>query len=84
MVREKIQEFNPSYFECSEMYRFRLDKKIGYIGHEVTKDICVVTNLGTKNIITMYPIQLSNEFDNEGFTINEELTKKRQRWINQG
>lgn len=76
-VRDKIETMNSNHFEVSDMYRFRLDTPIGYKGDEITSDLCVVTMIGTKDIVTMYPVQLSSEFDNEGFASNKTMALKR-------
>ncbi|MGM9834377.1 MAG: tetratricopeptide repeat protein [Bacilli bacterium] len=76
-ARDKIETMNSNHFEVSDMYRFRLDTPIGYKGDEITSDLCVVTMIGTKDIVTMYPVQLSSEFDSEGFTHNEAIALKR-------
>jgi len=68
VAKEHIEEMNANHFELSDMYRFRLDTSIGFHGDEMTNDICVVTMIGTKDIITMYPILLSDEFDREGMS----------------
>ena len=78
----KIATINANHFETSDMYRFHLDKPIGFMGDCVTNDLCVVTLLGTKDIITMYPVLLSDEFDIEGNSHSEELKLKRLRGIN--
>ncbi len=78
IVRKEIEKMNANHFELTDMYRFRLDNFIGNIGYRKTSDICVTTIIGTKDIITMYPISLSDEFDKEGFLYSKELTKKRE------
>ncbi|MDD6879336.1 MAG: hypothetical protein PUD59_03785 [bacterium] len=35
--------------------------------------------IGTKDIVTMYPVQLSSEFDNEGFAYDKTIALKRAR-----
>lgn len=82
LARSKMEKVNANYFEFSDMYRFKLDFPIGYKGQNVTNDICVTTIIGTKDIITMYPIILSSEFDKEGFGTSEELKLKRLKGIN--
>ena len=72
-----IQNMNPNHFEISDMYRFRLDSPIGYKGEEITSDLCVVSTIGTKDIVTMYPVALSEEFDKEGFSTKQFLKAKR-------
>ena len=76
-ARVIIENMNANHFEVSDMYRFRLDTPIGYKNETITNDLCVVTMLGTKDIITMYPVSLSNEFDKEGFSKNEQIKLKR-------
>lgn len=68
---------NSNHFEVSDMYRFKLDTPIGFKGDEITSDSCVVTMIGTKDILTMYPVLLSDEFDKEGFSTSNELMLKR-------
>lgn len=76
--RDKIESMNANHFEVSDMYRFSLDTPIGYKGDDMTKDICVVTMIGTKDIVTMYPVQLSYEFDKERFSTSKKIMLKRQ------
>lgn len=68
------------------MYRFKLDSPTWYKGNIITSDLCVVTMIGTKDIITMYPVSLSDEFDKERFSTSEQLKLKRlrrgvKRWL---
>lgn len=76
-ARDVIGDMNANHFEVSDMYRFRLDTPIGYKGDVITNDLCVVTMIGTKDIITMYPVTLSEEFDKEGMATSKELKLKR-------
>lgn len=70
---------NSNHFEVSDMYRFRLDTPIGFKGDDITSDLCVVTMIGTKDILTMYPVLLSDEFDKEGMSESKELLLKRKQ-----
>lgn len=70
---------NPNHFEVSDMYRFRLDTPIGFKGDEITSDLCVVTMIGTKDILTIYPVLLSDEFDKEGMSFSKQLLYKRKQ-----
>jgi len=72
-ARDRIEDMNANHFEFSDMYRFRLDSLIGYKGDLDTSDLCVATLIDTKDIITMYPVLLSEEFDIEGLATSEEL-----------
>lgn len=78
-AKERIENMNGNHFEISDMYRFRLDTPIGYKGDLITNDLCVVTMIGTKDIVTMYPVSLSDEFDKEGLATSEQLKLKRLR-----
>lgn len=81
LVRSKIEIINPNHFALTDMYRFKLDFPIGYKRENITNDICVSTITGTNEIITMYPIMLSNDFDKEGYGTNEEIKIKKLRGI---
>lgn len=78
-ARDKISNMNSNHFEVSDMYRFRLDTPIGFKGDDITSDICVVTMIGSKDIITMYPVTLSEQFDIEGMSTSKELALKRKQ-----
>lgn len=67
-VKEQIVKMNANHSEFSDMYRFRLNSAIGFGGQNVTRDLCVATIIGTKKIITMYPILLSDDYDKEGYS----------------
>lgn len=82
-ARERIEGLNPNHFEVSDMYRFHMDQPIGFKGEETTNDLCVVTYLESKDIITMYPVKLSDKFDREGMSTSEELKRKRQKAISE-
>lgn len=79
VAKQIINSMNPNHFEMSDMYRFKLDNPIGYKGDIITYDLCVSTVLGTKNIISMYPVLLSGDFDKEGMATSDELKRKRER-----
>lgn len=76
-VKSKIQNMNGNHFRIYDTYRFHLDYPVGIINGEKTSDICVTTFLGTKDIITMYPIRLSSDFNLEGNLYSQELKRKR-------
>lgn len=78
-ARDIINGLNSNHFELSDMYRFRLDAPIGFKGNVVTSDLCVVTTIGTKDIITMYPVLLSEQFDKEGMGTSKQLMLKRNQ-----
>lgn len=78
-AKDIIKELNPNHFEVSDFYRFRLDKPIGYKGKEITRDLCVATIIGSKEIISMYPVLLSSSFDKEGMSTSKQLKLKREQ-----
>lgn len=75
--KDRIKDLNPNHFELSDIYRFRMDRPIGYKYGRITRDICISTVIGTKKIITMYPVLLSSEFDKEGTSTSKVLKMKR-------
>lgn len=75
--QESIQKMNAIHSGFADKYRFKLSYPIGISDGNSTNDICVVTVLGTKDIITMYPISLSSEFDEEGISTSKELKLNR-------
>ena len=76
--RSKIKNMNPIYRKTNSAYCFKVDRPIGYIDGEVTSDIQVITRWGTNDIITMYPIKLSDEYDKEEFSEDKTLARKRK------
>ncbi len=72
-----IRNINPNYSDMRDKYIVKLDKFIGYVENELTNYICVETILGTKNIINMYPINVSKQFDLDDNVHNNSLKKKR-------
>lgn len=79
MAKQRIESMNPNHFEISDMYRFTLDFPIGYKGENITHDLCVATVIGQKNIITMYPVLLSDDFNKEGMATSDALKRKREK-----
>ncbi len=77
IARSKIERMNPIHNNTSEFYKVRLDFPIGFKERTITSDICVVTLLGTKNILTIYPIALSSQFNQEDLLYDENLKQKR-------
>jgi len=78
VVRYKIYDMNANHFDFADTYRIRLDDPIGFKDEQLTNDICVTTIIGTKDIITIYPIKLSDEFDKEGFSYDKKISLKRK------
>lgn len=80
-VKTKMDNVNPNHFEIVDLYPITLDEPVGFIDGYVTRDTCIVTNIGTKDIITMYPILLSDEFDRESLSTSKELRIKRMQGV---
>lgn len=70
-VKERLKNINPCFHECSTIFHMNLDENIGVKNGIPTKSICVVKAINTDKIITMYPIKLSNSFDNEGYNLKK-------------
>lgn len=77
-IQSKLSKKNPYHIDIIDVYNLRLEQPIGYFANELTSDISVSTFLGTKDIVTMYPIRLSNEYDKENLFTSEKLARKRQ------
>ena len=67
-VQNIISHMNGNHYGIADMYMFRLSEPIGYNGNNLTTDIRVSTFMGTTDIITMYPVSLSDKFDSEGYS----------------
>lgn len=78
-AKNKIETMNPNHFRLSDMYLFRMNRPIGFKEDEITNDLCVVTVTGTKEILTMYPVSLSNEFGQEQMLDSKQLTLTRKQ-----
>lgn len=78
-VRESIQDMNGNYYSNSEKYIVHTEDPIGRLGLVPIHDICVVTVLGTKEIITMYPTVISDQYDKEGLAYSKALKDQRQK-----
>ena len=79
MIRNRIPELNPRYENSSCDYKITFPNKVGYASNKTTNSIKVVTAIGTNRIITMYPILLSDKFNQEGALENKILMLKRKR-----
>lgn len=79
LCKKTIKNMNGNHYGISDIYRCRLDNIIGTKRNEPTKDIEIVTYLDSKDIITMYPIMLSSEFDTEKMTTDKELKLRREK-----
>ena len=77
-VKQKLPSMNGKYFGIAEEYIFQEKENVGYCGNNVpTNAFNVVTLWNTSHIITMYPIIVSEQFNQEGLLTNETLKQKR-------
>lgn len=76
-ARGIMENINSTRFKFFDIYRFRLDEPIGYKCGEFTNALAVVSITGINDIITMYPITLSKDFNSEGMLTSDELRLKR-------
>ena len=78
-VREDIKEKNGSIHGHCEKYVLTQDNEVGkYKDGTMTKDVCVITMLNTKEIVTMYPVKKSFAFDDENLMNDEGIRRKRK------
>lgn len=78
-IQDKLESYNPIYVNKTDFYRLSLPKSIGFKGDDKTKDITVITLLGTKQIITMYPVKFSSKFDSENLNQDKDLQLTRKK-----
>lgn len=76
-VKERIKKMNFTSLAIYNYYIFRMGRDIGCFNGVPTQDICVNAIIGTDKIITMYPVNLSSEFNREGLLENQELLLRR-------
>lgn len=74
----KIVGVNANHYALFDMYKFHLDSPIGYCCCNLTSDVCVTTQIGTKNIIDIKPIILSQGYDLDDNLHSEKLRVKRK------
>lgn len=78
-VQSQISDRNGNHYQMTDYYCLRMDRTIGLKGSVETNDVRVVTLLGSKDIITIYPILLSDYFDQEGMATSKSLVLKRKQ-----
>lgn len=77
VAKGRIERMNPIYNNTSEFYKMRLDFPVGFKERTITSDVCVIALTGTKIILTIYPIALSNKYNVEQFAEDKNLKMKR-------
>ena len=82
--KREIANKNPSVFREIFRYYLFLDEKVGYVGCEETSNIAVITIADTNQILTIYPVILSSEFDRNNNLSSKELKLKRERGFRDG
>ena len=78
-VYSKIRNLNGNHYSIFDTYKLHLDYFVGYKDGIPTKDVCVSTILGTKNVINVHPIILSDEYDLNDNLHSEILKQKRKK-----
>ena len=82
-IKSRIENLNPNFDRNASVYYVSFPNLIGYSNNETTNSVKVITALGTKKIITMYPAILSSEYNSEGLQESKELSLKRGlKWKN--
>lgn len=80
-AKEKIPLLNSNYSRNSNTYLLSMGRSIGYLDDVEVSNIRLVSMLNTDCILTMYPISLSDKYDQEGFSTNSDIMKKRKKYI---
>ncbi len=78
---EKMQAINPLFFGFSYQYIIQMEGTVGIVNKQPTKDLIACTFAGNSNIITMYPVLLSNQFNQEGYLTDKTLLLKRKEML---
>ena len=78
LSKQIVENTNANHYGSKDYYRYSFDFIIGTKNNEPTKDIEIITHLDSKNIITMYPIKVSDEFDIEKISTSKQLKLKRE------
>lgn len=74
---EEIRYINPIFYQFNMYYRMSLGTPIGLYDDKLTSDIAVVNVFNQPEIITIYPIKLSDQFDQEGYSKSKKISQKR-------
>lgn len=77
MIKNIIENMNAIHYGGVDIYKFKLSESLGIKSKDNKNGIKVVTHLGSKDIITIYPIILSDEFDKEKNSSSQELMLRR-------
>lgn len=77
MIQDKIESMNAVHYGAADNYNFKISESLGIKSKDNKNGIKVVTHLGSKDIVTIYPIVLSDEFDKEKNSSSQELMLKR-------
>lgn len=76
VVRNKIQASRPIYFAQDSMYAIPMETPIGMMDGKISSDIEAVVVFNQEEIITMYPISLSKDFNKEGYCYQKKMGVK--------
>lgn len=69
---------NPNVAGATCNYTIPSDSQVGIIAGKATNAVCLTVHLNGKPV-TMYPIQLSSECDQEGYSCNKKVLVKRSQ-----
>lgn len=75
---EIIKTTKPVHGLTGDKYIVDTRRRIGMLDKEEMTGLCIVTILGTKIIVTMYPVLLSEEFNIESY--NNHILKPKNRY----
>ena len=79
IAEEEIKNKKPIKSTLTETYIVELEKNIGILNEKLTKKIYVITEVNTKNIITMYPVPSYYNSKNKEEDKNEYKGRQRTR-----
>lgn len=72
-VKNNIEKYNALYFNNYHRYIMQLDEVIGTVNGLDTKNIGIGTLGMGETIFSIYPVQVSKQFDNEGKSLKRTL-----------
>ncbi len=78
-IKEKMQNINPLILDIDYHYIIPMDSVIGKRENQFTKVVRTCHTAGNSNIVTMYPVFVSSEFNQEGYLTNKTILEKRKK-----
>lgn len=80
-LKLKMAKVNPLFIGKTNHYRFQMDSIVGIVDKTPTTAVNIIQVAGYPNIITMYPILPSNDFNQEKFLENQKVQQKRRGYL---